>query len=71
MSTSIQDREPVSLTRQELAQTWRLSYKTVINHAQNGDGPRPFRVGRQWRYRLQDIVEHERAVVMLVAERSA
>ncbi len=49
-----------TLTRQELAMRWAVHVDTLRNRQRDGDGPQPFRIGRQWRYRIEDVLRYER-----------
>lgn len=47
------------LTVETLAIRWRLSEKTVRSMMAAGKIPSAFKAGRQWRIRLDDLIDHE------------
>jgi predicted DNA-binding transcriptional regulator AlpA len=60
MSTNINERW---LSRQDLADRYRLPVKTLAQWASKGTGPRYARMGRHVRYRLSDVIAWETARV--------
>jgi hypothetical protein len=48
------------ITRQELADRYRVPVKTPAEWASKGTGPRYAKFGRHVRYRLSDVFEWER-----------
>lgn len=51
------------LSRQDLADRYRLPAKTLAQWASKGTGPRYARMGRHVRYRLSDVIAWETARV--------
>jgi excisionase family DNA binding protein len=47
------------MTKGELADRWRVSEKTIDRHIRNNGLPH-IRIGRQIRFRLSDILAHEK-----------
>ena len=53
----------VWLTRQELADRWKMPAATLAQWASQGKGPRYHRFGRYARYKLTDCISWEDAQV--------
>lgn len=47
------------MTKSELADRWRVSEKTIDRHTRKNGLPH-IRIGRQIRFRLSDILAHEK-----------
>lgn len=53
------DYLPLRMTRQELADFWRVTTRTLERHEMAGIGPRPLRVGGRVLYRRDDVLAWE------------
>jgi hypothetical protein len=49
------------LTEAQVSERWRISVKTLRNKRVSGGGPAFVKLGRSVRYRLEDVVDFERA----------
>lgn len=48
-----------TLTLKDLSTRWKKGYMTVWAMASSGDLPFLFKVGSQWRARLEDVIKFE------------
>lgn len=55
-----ENAEDTWLSRQELAERYRVPVKTPAEWASKGTGPRYAKFGRHVRYRLSDVIDWER-----------
>lgn len=48
------------LTEKELAARWKMQPPSLANQRSQGRGPRYVKIGEAVRYRLSDVIAHER-----------
>lgn len=59
----MQEALPSRLTREELADFWRVSARTMERREAMGIGPQPIRIGGRVLYRREDVLAWEQAQI--------
>lgn len=60
---ALTDALPVRLTREELADFWRVTVRTIERREAQGIGPKPIRIGGRVLYRREDVLAWEQAQI--------